>query len=80
MNPMGAGGGRGGKGEADGGDKGNEVPTPEFVVMVPNVTCLYPRKGNCQELVAGPNRAAPIQQGQRQGVHVLREEGNFQGE
>ena len=50
----------------------NRSTKPEFVVMAPNITCLYPHEGNCQEFVVGPNGAAPIQQGQWQGVQYYK--------
>jgi hypothetical protein len=48
-NPMGATrvGGRGGGG-------------PTFVILAPNVTCLYPREGNCHAFVTGPPGAAVL--------------------
>jgi cysteamine dioxygenase len=46
-------------GGEDGGDDGDD-DTPEFVVTAPNVTCLYPREGNCHAFVAGPNGAAML--------------------
>jgi hypothetical protein len=65
LNPMGASRRRrrkkrGRGGVEGGGDDGDGDPTPEFVLTAPNVTCLYPREGNCHAFVAGPNGAAVL--------------------
>ncbi len=59
LNPMGAlRRRRRGQGRGGGSSDGNWMP--EFVVMAPNLTCLYPCKGNCHAFVVGPHRAAVL--------------------
>ncbi len=65
LNPMGAMRGYHRKmvgGNDDDGDDDDGRPTaaPTFVITAPNVTCLYPREGNCHAFVAGPCGAAVL--------------------
>jgi hypothetical protein len=59
LNPMGA-LRRTRRGQVRGGGSGNGNRMPEFVVMAPNVTCLYSCKGNCNAFVDGPRGAAML--------------------